>query len=87
MRQPPLCRRHHVDLHHGDWTITITDGEVHVARPAWADPPPQRATRPARQPDPADHGTSLPNSHRHRRRHRRRHRHRPPDQARTVHPA
>ncbi|MGY4765544.1 DUF222 domain-containing protein [Kribbella sp. CWNU-51] len=47
-----LCRRHHVDLHHGDWTITITDGEVHVARPAWADPPPQHTTRPARQPDP-----------------------------------
>ncbi|MGY4765314.1 DUF222 domain-containing protein [Kribbella sp. CWNU-51] len=47
-----LCRRHHVDLHHGEWTITITDGEVHVARPAWADPPPQHTTRPARQPDP-----------------------------------
>ena len=47
-----LCRRHHVDLHHGDWTITITDGEVHVARPTWADPPPQQSLRPTRQPDP-----------------------------------
>nr|WP_329482014.1 DUF222 domain-containing protein [Kribbella sp. NBC_01484] len=47
-----LCRRHHVDLHHGDWTITITDGEVHVARPTWADPPPQHTTRPPRQPNP-----------------------------------
>ena len=48
-----LCRRHHVDLHHGDWTITITDGEVHVARPTWADPPPQPTTRPPRQPNPS----------------------------------
>ncbi|WP_328523775.1 HNH endonuclease signature motif containing protein [Kribbella sp. NBC_00359] len=44
-----LCRRHHVDLHAGDWIITITDGEVHVARPTWADPPPQHTARPARQ--------------------------------------
>ncbi|MER7244325.1 DUF222 domain-containing protein [Kribbella sp. NPDC000426] len=34
-----LCRRHHIDVHNGDWTITITDGKVHVARPTWADPP------------------------------------------------
>ncbi|MFD7154763.1 DUF222 domain-containing protein [Kribbella sp. NPDC059898] len=33
-----LCRRHHVDLHNDRWTITITNGKVHVARPAWADP-------------------------------------------------
>jgi hypothetical protein len=39
-----LCRRHHTDLHHGHWTITITDGQVHVDRPTWADPP--------RQPNP-----------------------------------
>ncbi len=48
-----LCRRHHVDLHHGDWTITITDGEVHVARPTWADPPPHHTPRPTRQPNPS----------------------------------
>jgi hypothetical protein len=36
-----LCRRHHVDLHNGHWTITITNGTVHVTRPHWADPPPQ----------------------------------------------
>jgi hypothetical protein len=36
-----VCRRHHVDLHAGHWTITITNGEVHVTRPTWADPPPQ----------------------------------------------
>ncbi|MEI8409910.1 MULTISPECIES: DUF222 domain-containing protein [unclassified Kribbella] len=35
-----LCRRHHIDLHHGHWTITITNDTVHVSRPTWADPPP-----------------------------------------------
>ncbi|MFC6156440.1 HNH endonuclease [Kribbella jiaozuonensis] len=50
-----LCRRHHVDLHHGHWTVTIADDTVHVIRPTWADPPPTR------RPDPrqADH----PNRH------------------------
>ncbi|MET9311086.1 DUF222 domain-containing protein [Kribbella sp. NPDC003505] len=33
-----LCRRHHTDLHKGRWHITITNGEVHVARPSWAEP-------------------------------------------------
>ncbi|WP_277875091.1 HNH endonuclease signature motif containing protein [Kribbella antiqua] len=37
-----LCRRHHVDLHQGHWTIQITNGTVHVARPTWADPTPTR---------------------------------------------
>jgi hypothetical protein len=41
-----LCRRHHIDLHAGDWTITITNGEVHVSRPTWADPPPHQRTSP-----------------------------------------
>ncbi|WP_410789312.1 DUF222 domain-containing protein [Kribbella sp. C-35] len=36
-----VCRRHHTDLHNGHWTITITNGEVHVTRPQWADPPPR----------------------------------------------
>ncbi|WP_427892640.1 DUF222 domain-containing protein [Kribbella sp. GL6] len=35
-----LRRRHHVDLHNGRWRINITDGEVQVARPTWADPTP-----------------------------------------------
>ncbi|WP_371408037.1 DUF222 domain-containing protein [Kribbella sp. NBC_00662] len=43
-----LCRRHHIDLHAGEWTITILNGEVHVARPTWADPPPQPPTIPKR---------------------------------------
>ncbi|MGW6196112.1 DUF222 domain-containing protein [Kribbella sp. NPDC055110] len=57
-----ICRRHHRDLHHGHWTITITNGQVHVATPAWADPPPRRRhtppdnTPPAHQP-PGEHPT------------------------------
>ncbi|WP_406053811.1 DUF222 domain-containing protein [Kribbella sp. NBC_00889] len=45
-----VCRRHHIDLHAGHWTITITNGKVHVTRPTWADPPPapdQRQCKPA----------------------------------------
>ncbi|TCC42850.1 DUF222 domain-containing protein [Kribbella capetownensis] len=47
-----LCRRHHIDLHAGHWTITITNGKVHVYRPTWADPPP---------PTPKHHSTAPPN--------------------------
>ncbi|TCC29623.1 HNH endonuclease [Kribbella speibonae] len=45
-----LCRRDHTDLHHGHWTITITNGQVHVTRPTWADPP---SSRPHKPPDNA----------------------------------
>ncbi|WP_199236752.1 HNH endonuclease signature motif containing protein [Kribbella antiqua] len=52
-----LCRRHHVDLHHGHWTIQIIDGLVHVARPTWADPQPRHKPKPGtyqhRLPTPA----------------------------------
>ncbi|WP_344749441.1 HNH endonuclease signature motif containing protein [Kribbella aluminosa] len=41
-----LCRRHHTDLHAGHWNITITSDVVHVARPAWADPPSPSSVRP-----------------------------------------
>ncbi|MFC5262498.1 DUF222 domain-containing protein [Kribbella qitaiheensis] len=37
-----LCRRHHIDTHHGHWHITLHGGTVTVARPAWADPNPTR---------------------------------------------
>jgi hypothetical protein len=51
-----LCRRHHVDLHNGHWTITIANGTVHVARPYWADPPPalphRRSDSTFRAPEP-----------------------------------
>ncbi|HEY3559889.1 MAG TPA: DUF222 domain-containing protein [Kribbella sp.] len=45
-----LCRRHHVDLHNGRFTITITNGLVHVTRPTWADPPPLRLPKPPHSP-------------------------------------
>ncbi|MFD3405961.1 DUF222 domain-containing protein, partial [Kribbella sp. NPDC058693] len=60
-----LCRRHHIDLHAGDWTITILDGKVHVARPTWADPPPHPTTIPkpphAQTPSRAARHSSTPN--------------------------
>src|SRR5215207_8513520 len=33
-----LCRPHHIDTHHGHWTITHHQGTVTVTRPAWAEP-------------------------------------------------
>ena len=45
-----LCRCHHTDLHNGHWTITITNGEVHITRPIWADPAPRRPHRPPDDP-------------------------------------
>ncbi|TDW69637.1 HNH endonuclease [Kribbella pratensis] len=47
-----LCRRHHIDVHGGDWTITITDGIVRVSRPHWADPPHQ-IVKPHATPPPS----------------------------------
>ncbi|TDW83336.1 uncharacterized protein DUF222 [Kribbella sp. VKM Ac-2566] len=56
-----VCRRHHTDLHHGHWTITITNGQVHVTRPTWADPPRHPHQPPADTPQapkpPGDHPT------------------------------
>jgi hypothetical protein len=40
-----LCRAHHIQIHHGHWTITITAGRVNVTRPTWAEPPPTRLNR------------------------------------------
>ncbi|MFI5697881.1 DUF222 domain-containing protein [Kribbella sp. NPDC051586] len=52
-----LCRRHHIDLHAGDWTITITNGQVHVARPTWADPPRHNPTTLNTPNAPGSHAT------------------------------
>ncbi|MGW7682346.1 DUF222 domain-containing protein [Kribbella sp. NPDC054772] len=41
-----LCRRHHRALHAGEWTITITNNQVHVSRPTWTTPPPPHAIHP-----------------------------------------
>ena len=35
-----LCRRHHIDTHHGHWTITLHRGTVTVARPPGPNPAP-----------------------------------------------
>jgi hypothetical protein len=35
-----LCKRCHIDLHLGHWTIQIIDEVVHVSRPDWAIPDP-----------------------------------------------
>jgi hypothetical protein len=36
-----LCAAHHRAVHNGQWTVSITGGQVHVTRPDWADPPPR----------------------------------------------
>ncbi|WP_410787885.1 DUF222 domain-containing protein [Kribbella sp. C-35] len=46
-----VCRRHHVDLHNGQWTVTITDGTVEVTRPTWAQPPPRHHSHHRRRAD------------------------------------
>jgi len=33
-----FCKPHHRAIHKGTWTVTITGGQVHVTRPAWAEP-------------------------------------------------
>jgi hypothetical protein len=59
-----LCRRHHTDLHNGHWIITITNGEVHVTRPTWADPPPHPSPRAsAAPPDRPAPDHSAPDDH------------------------
>lgn len=50
-----LCRRHHIDLHAGHWTISIANGTVHVSRPTWADPPPNPHPRSQSQATPPRH--------------------------------
>ncbi|MFI5706962.1 DUF222 domain-containing protein [Kribbella sp. NPDC051620] len=45
-----LCRVDHTSLHDGHWTITITDNQVHVTRPSWADPPPRSTAQRLNQP-------------------------------------
>jgi hypothetical protein len=55
-----VCRRHHTDLHHGHWTITITNGQVHVTRPTWADPP---TTPPHKPPAHASGAPKPPGEH------------------------
>ncbi|MFC5266707.1 DUF222 domain-containing protein [Kribbella qitaiheensis] len=59
-----LCRRHHIDTHHGHWHITLHGGTVTVARPAWADPNPTRTRY--RTPTTSHGGTAASGHARHR---------------------
>ena len=34
-----VCPPHHRAIHRGTWHVSITNGQVHTARPPWADPP------------------------------------------------
>jgi hypothetical protein len=54
-----LCGANHTDVHHGHWTITITNGTVHVTRPTWTDPGPtgRLNLRPNQPPPPHAPGT------------------------------
>ena len=40
-----LCKRCHIDLHNGHWTIQIINRTVHVSRPTSAHPPPRPRRR------------------------------------------
>jgi hypothetical protein len=51
---------HHIDTHHGHWTITLHHGTVTVARPAWAEPSPTRTRY--RTPTTSYRGRGLPDS-------------------------
>jgi hypothetical protein len=35
-----LCKAHHIDVHHGHWTITMVNSQPRLSRPGWADRPP-----------------------------------------------
>jgi hypothetical protein len=51
-----LCKREHIAVHQGHWTIDMINGHPVVTRPAWADPTPPRRRRrlghPAQPPRP-----------------------------------
>ncbi|TDO50688.1 HNH endonuclease [Kribbella sp. VKM Ac-2527] len=44
-----LCKAHHIDVHHGHWTIEMVNGRPVLSRPDWATPTP---TRTPTSPDP-----------------------------------
>ncbi|MFI5709936.1 DUF222 domain-containing protein [Kribbella sp. NPDC051620] len=46
-----LCGAHHRAVHAGHWTVTITNGKVHITRPHWTIPTPTRLTMPAPSPN------------------------------------
>jgi hypothetical protein len=42
-----FCGCHHIAIHAGHWTVTITNGVVHITRPSWTEPTAARLTRAA----------------------------------------
>ncbi|TDO52754.1 HNH endonuclease [Kribbella sp. VKM Ac-2527] len=54
-----LCKAHHIDVHHGHWTITMVNSQPRLSRPGWANPisapPPDHSTA-----DPPDPWTTRP---------------------------
>jgi len=56
-----FCKAHHIDVHHGHWTITMIDGRPVLSRPGWATPTPTRTPSPGRTPSgPPDPWTTNP---------------------------
>jgi hypothetical protein len=48
-----LCKREHIAVHQGHWTVHMVNGHPVVTRPAWADPTPSHPPRrPAERPPP-----------------------------------
>ncbi|TDO45853.1 HNH endonuclease [Kribbella sp. VKM Ac-2527] len=45
-----LCKAHHIEIHHGHWTIEMVNGRPVLSRPDWATP--TRSRTPAAPPDP-----------------------------------
>ncbi len=54
-----FCGGHHHAIHKGHYTVTITNGTVHVTRPTWADPTP-KPTRRIHLPQPTTPATPTP---------------------------
>ena len=54
-----FCGSHHHAIHKGHYTVTITNGTVHVTRPTWADPTP-KPTRRIHLPQPTTPATPTP---------------------------
>ncbi|TWD75153.1 HNH endonuclease [Kribbella amoyensis] len=49
-----LCKAHHIAVHQGHYTITVTNGRPTVTTPPWTTPTPDNPTRsPATRTDPA----------------------------------
>ena len=45
-----LCSVHHTAVHNGHYTVTITNGKVHVTHPTWTDPPTRAAAGTTKRP-------------------------------------